>query len=113
MSSTLQHRGYEGSVQYSAEDKLLHGRVIGIRDAITYEGTDVDSLERNFTAAVDEYLEFCLAEGKEADAPFKGSFNVRLTHDLHRRAVLYTEEHNQKLNAVVQEALQQYLTHAE
>jgi predicted HicB family RNase H-like nuclease len=45
--------------------------------------------------------------------PFKGSFNVRIPQDLHQRAALYAEEHDLKLNAVVQQALKEYLTHAE
>jgi predicted HicB family RNase H-like nuclease len=61
MSQTLQYKGYDGSVEYSAEDRVLHGSLLGIRDAIVYEGSDVDSLESNFRAAVDEYLVFCAA----------------------------------------------------
>jgi len=113
MGDTLQYRGYDGSVLYSAEDKLLHGSILGIRDMVIYVGTNVRSLEKNFRGAVDEYLEFCKAEGKTPNKPFKGSFNVRLPQDLHKRAALYAEEHNRKLNAVVQEALQEYLTHAD
>jgi predicted HicB family RNase H-like nuclease len=97
---------------YSAEDRILHGRVVGIRDAVTYEGSDVNSLERNFRKAVDEYLRFCKEEGKTPDTPFKGSFNVRLGHDLHKRAALYAETHNQKLNAVVHDALEEFLGRA-
>ena len=55
----------------------------------------------------------CEAEGKTPDMPFKGSFNVRISQDLHQRAALYAEEHDLKLNAVVQQALKEYLTHAE
>ena len=113
MGDTLQYRGYDGSVLYSAEDKLLHGSILGIRDMVIYVGTNVRSLEKNFRGAVDEYLEFCKAEGKTPNKPFKGNFNVRLPQDLHKRAALYAEEHNRKLNAVVQEALQEYLTHAD
>jgi predicted HicB family RNase H-like nuclease len=113
MSQTLQYKGYDGSVLYSAEDRLLHGRILGIRDMVSFEGTDVKSLERNFNAAVDEYLAFCGAEGKTPDVPFKGSFNVRIPQDLHQRAALYAEEHDLKLNAVVQQALKEYLTHAD
>jgi predicted HicB family RNase H-like nuclease len=113
MSQTMKHKGYNGSVLYSGEDKLLHGRIIGIRDTVSYEGTDVRRLERHFKAAVEEYLKFCEVEGKTPDIPFKGSFNVRLTPDLHKRAALYAEEHSRKLNSVVYDALQQYLTHAE
>jgi len=112
MSQTLEHKGYNGSVLYSAADRILHGRVVGIRDAITYEGSDVNTLERNFKKAVDEYLRFCKEEGKTPDAPFKGSFNIRLGHDLHKRAALYAESHNQKLNAVVHDALEDFLGRA-
>lgn len=56
---------------------------------------------------------FCKAEGKTPNKPFKGSFNIRIPQDLHQRAALYSEEHNLKLNAVVQEALREYLTHAD
>ncbi len=113
MSQTLEYRGYDGSVLYSAEDRVLHGRILGIRDMVSFEGTDVKSLQRNFKAAVDEYLAFCKAEGKTPDVPFKGSFNIRISQDLHQQAALYAEEHDLKLNAVVQQALKEYLTHTE
>jgi predicted HicB family RNase H-like nuclease len=98
---------------YSADDKMLHGRVVGIRDMVSFGGDGVESLERNFKAAIDEYLTFCETEGKTPDMPFKGSFNVRIPQDLHQRAALYAEEHDLKLNAVVRLALKEYLTHAE
>ncbi|HXE08959.1 MAG TPA: type II toxin-antitoxin system HicB family antitoxin [Acidobacteriaceae bacterium] len=113
MSQTLQYRGYDGSVLYSAEDKMLHGRVLGIRDMISYGGTNVKSLERNFRDAVDEYFAFCKAEGKAPNVPFKGSFNVRVSRELHQRAALYADQHDMKLNTVVQDALQEYLAHVD
>jgi predicted HicB family RNase H-like nuclease len=67
MSQTLQHKGYDGSVNYSTEDRILHGSLRGIRDAVVYEGADLDSLETNFRAAVDEYVAFCAEEGKVPD----------------------------------------------
>jgi predicted HicB family RNase H-like nuclease len=69
MSQTLQYKGYDGSVEYSAEDRVLHGSLLGIRDGIVYEGADADSLESNFRAAVDEYLAFCALVGKAPDQP--------------------------------------------
>ena len=53
MTGTLNHNGYTGSVEFSEEDGLLHGRLVGIRDTIAYEGKDVRSLTRNFRQAVD------------------------------------------------------------
>jgi predicted HicB family RNase H-like nuclease len=112
VSQTLQYKGYDGSVEYSAKDRVLHGSLLGIRDAIVYEGVDVDSLESNFRAAVDEYLAFCAAEDKAPDQPFKGSFNVRVGSELHKRAALFAEAHNQKLNSVVSKALEEFLIQA-
>jgi predicted HicB family RNase H-like nuclease len=112
MSQTLQYKGYDGSVEYSAKDRVLHGSLLGIRDSIVYEGADVDSLESNFRAAVDEYLAFCAVEGKTPDQPFKGSFNIRVGPELHKRAALFAEEHNQKLNTVVSKALEEFLVQA-
>jgi len=109
MSRTLKYRGYEGSVLYSEEDRLLHGRIIGIHDMVSFEGTDVDGLENCFREAVDEYLAFCATQGKAPDVPFKGSFNVRINSDLHHRAVRFAEEHDLKLNNVVADALKDYL----
>jgi predicted HicB family RNase H-like nuclease len=68
MSQTLQYKGYDGSVLYSAEDKMLQGRVLGVRDMISYGGTDVRSLEKNFCDAVDEYLQF-MSAGERLQTP--------------------------------------------
>jgi predicted HicB family RNase H-like nuclease len=112
MSETLQYKGYDGLVLYSAEDKLLYGYIASIRDMVTYEGAGIKDLEANFHAAVDEYLAFCKETGKTPDVPFKGTFNVRVGRDLHRRAALLAESRKIKLNTVVQQALEEYLSQA-
>jgi predicted HicB family RNase H-like nuclease len=112
MSQTLEYKGYNGSVLFSAEDKILHGSVLGIRDAVVYDGNDVRGLEQNFQNAVDEYLAFCAQEGKTPDKPYKGSFNVRVGSELHKKAALYAAERDKKLNNVVEEALEEFLADA-
>ncbi len=109
MSETLAYKHYNGSVEYSADDRLLHGRILGIRDMVTFEGHDVASLEAGFHSAVDEYLAFCEETGKTPDRAFRGSFNVRTGVDLHRRAAIFAEQHARNLNTVVRDALEQYL----
>jgi predicted HicB family RNase H-like nuclease len=112
MSDTLQHSGYYGSVLYSAEDQMLHGRLLGIRDMVSYGGKNVKELQKNFRDAVDEYLAFCKEEGKQPDVPYKGSFNVRVTPELHCRVAILAERRKKKLNTLVNEALEAYLERA-
>ncbi len=110
MSDLLkEYKGYVGSVHYSAEDEVFHGKLEGIRDLVTYEGTNAASLKRAFHEAVDDYLETCQRKNKVPDTPFKGTFNVRVGISLHKKAACYAAEHNRKLNSVVSEALEKYL----
>ncbi|MGC8551043.1 MAG: type II toxin-antitoxin system HicB family antitoxin [Acidobacteriaceae bacterium] len=106
MTGTINHNGYTGSVEFNEEDGLLHGKLLGIRDAITYEGKDVRSLTRNFRQAVDEYLAFCEAEGKTPDKPFKGSLNVRISPELHRALAKRAEQKKKSLNAEISDILE-------
>lgn len=109
MSGMLTHKGYSGSVRFNEEDRVFHGKIEFIRSLVSYEGTDVDSLETAFKEAVDDYLEHCERKGIEPEQPFKGSFNVRTGTDLHRRASLHASENGSSLNSVVVEALRRYL----
>jgi predicted HicB family RNase H-like nuclease len=113
MSQTLEYKGYNGSVLYSDEDQILHGRILGIRDMVTFEGETVKELKESFVQAIDEYLSFCAAEGKKPDVPFKGSLNVRLAGDLHKRAALLAEEKSENLNKLINDAVEDYLAHEE
>jgi predicted HicB family RNase H-like nuclease len=105
MSSVMEYKGYTGSVEYSAEDNLLYGRLVGIRDRILFDGEDVKTLQKNFRGAVDEYLAFCEAEGKTPDKPFKGSLNIRIPSELHRSLTLVAEQEHKSLNSVIAERL--------
>ncbi len=109
MSTMLEYKGYLGSVEYSDEDEVLHGRLKFIRDLVTYEGEDVKGIKAAFQEATDDYLELCEVEGRKPDAPLKGSFNVRPGRDLHRRTMLYAQRQGTSLNTVVSDALRRYL----
>jgi|GEM_PF-5947448 len=44
VSQTMSCKEYDGSVLLSAEDNLLHGRIVGIRDLVSYDGKKVRTL---------------------------------------------------------------------
>ena len=37
----MQYKGYAGKVQYDADANILHGEVLGIRDAVTFQARSV------------------------------------------------------------------------
>lgn len=65
MSGTLRYNDFEGTVEFDADDRRLHGRVLGITDILGYHGDSIEQLEAAFREAVDGYLEHCAAIGKE------------------------------------------------
>jgi predicted HicB family RNase H-like nuclease len=109
MSTMLEYKGYLGSVEYSDEDEVFHGRLEFIRDLVAYEGTDAKGLKQAFHEAVDDYLALCAEEGRKPDVPLKGSFNVRPGRELHRRAMIFAHRKGLNLNTVVSDALRHYL----
>lgn len=104
----LEYKGYLGTVEYSAEDHCLYGKLAYIRDLVNYEATTVKGLEKEFKAAVDDYLTSCKRESKKPNVPFKGTFNVRIDPELHRLATIAAGE--KSLNAFVSAAIQEKVT---
>lgn len=43
--SMLEYKGYLGTVEYSAQDHCLYGKLAYIRDLVNYEATSVEELE--------------------------------------------------------------------
>ena len=101
----LVYKGYTGSIEYSAEDQLLYGKVLGIRGLISYEGESGPELEKDFQEAIDHYLADSRANKKEPEKPYKGSFNVRVSPSLHQQAALLARETKVSLNSLVAEAI--------
>lgn len=105
---TLHYKGYDGSAEVSVEDGVLHGKLLNIRDLITYQADGISRLEAEFRGAVDAYLEDCKLENRPADKPFKGSFNVRISPDLHRELAIDASGQSKSLNEYVQFVLSQH-----
>lgn len=103
----MTYKGYIGSVHYSDEDEVFHGKIEAISDLIMYEGSSVKELKKAFHEAVDDYLETCKEMGREPQKPFKGSFNVRVPSTLHRKAAQKAAMMGISLNQFIQKALEE------
>lgn len=53
----LEYKGYVGTVE--ADEGAFVGRVIGLRDVITFEGASFAEVEQAFRDSIDDYLAFC------------------------------------------------------
>ena len=105
MSNWLSYKNYNGTVEYSKEDDCLFGKVVGVRSLLSYEGESIKELKADFHRVIDEYLADCGERNVEPEQPYKGTFNIRISPELHRNIALYAMEHGKSLNAAVEEAI--------
>ncbi len=108
-ANVLEYKGYAGSVEFSSENNILFGKVIGINGLISYEGESVAELREDFKAAVDDYLEICKEKNVEPQKVYKGTFNIRISPELHRSLAVFAAAHNMTLNSTVEQALQNFV----
>jgi predicted HicB family RNase H-like nuclease len=108
----LTYKDFIGSVHFSAEDNIFFGKVEGINDLITFEGDSVRKLKNAFRYVIDEHIKDCEVENIPVEKSYKGSFNLRLTPDLHRKAVIMAKSQGSTLNAFVKKAIERNLEYA-
>jgi predicted HicB family RNase H-like nuclease len=110
MSNLLSYKNYNGTVEYSKEDGCLFGKVVGIKSLLSYEGNSIQELEKDFQTVIDDYMADCEEREIQPEQPYKGSFNVRISPELHRTIAVYAIEHGETLNAAVEEAIGRMVT---
>ena len=93
------HKGYIAKVDFDEDDKVLHGRILGIRDVITFEADSVEGAIAAFEESVEDYLAFCKERNKEPEKPFSGKFNLRIDPDLHRGISLLAAANDISMNS--------------
>lgn len=111
MNNLLSYKNYNGTVEYSKEDGCLFGKVVGIKSLLSYEGFSIQMLVQDFQNTIDEYLQDCKERNVEPEQPYKGTFNVRISPELHRNIAVYAIEHGKSLNAAVEEAIHNMVGH--
>src|SRR5260370_13619348 len=92
----LVYKGYFGTVE--TDDGVFAGRVVGLRDVITFEGANLAEVEQAFRDSIDDYLAFCAERGEPPDRPYSGKIPFRVSPETHRRAAIRAEAEGVSLN---------------
>lgn len=105
----MQYKDYYGSIEYSEADNVMYGKVLFIKDLITFEGETVLDLRKAFEFMIDDYISWCEQEGHEPNKTCKGSLNVRLGPDLHYRANVEAMKNGVSLNKFIAGAVEKFI----
>lgn len=105
--SLLTYKGYTAEVEYDAHEGILYGRVLDLRDTITFQGDRATEIANEFHASVDEYLLFCVEQGIEPAKPYSGTLYIRTSPAVHREAAIAAAQDGKSLNAWLAEVVAQ------
>jgi predicted HicB family RNase H-like nuclease len=95
----MTYKGYIARVDFDDEARIFHGKVIGIRDVVTFQGSTVEEIEKAFIDSIDDYLDYCKTRKEEPDKPFSGKFVVRVSPETHRKVYMAAKKSGQSINA--------------
>ena len=106
MKDVILYKDYVGSVRYSADDEVFFGKIEGIDDLVTFEGDSVPQLKEAFHEAVHDYIEIAKANGKQPEKTYRGSLNIRLRPEVHKKANRLALIRGKTLNQFINDAVE-------
>jgi len=62
MNSTLKYKDFTAKIDFSADDGVFVGRVLGIDDIIIFHGETVSELKKEFKGSIEFHLQLCAKE---------------------------------------------------
>ena len=107
MKDVLIYRDYIGSVHFNSDDEVFFGKIEGIDDLVSFEGSSVNELKKSFEEAVEDYIEICSINKKKNEKSYKGSFNVRIPSEIHKKAKRLATLKGISLNQFIQHAVEE------
>lgn len=104
--NTMSHKGYTARVEYDERDNIFVGRILGIRSIISFHGETVAELRFEFEHAVKDYLADCKSQGLAPEKPASGKLLLRVSPEIHGRALVAAQAAGKSLNQWATEVLQ-------
>ena len=105
----MNYKGFTAKIEFSADDKVFVGRLIGIRDIVMFEAETVEGLDKAFHEAVDFHIEVCEKTGKKTKKSYSGKVLLRLPDHLHAEIAEAATRRGKSINEWGKEAFENAL----
>jgi predicted HicB family RNase H-like nuclease len=105
MKNVMTYKGYTARIEFDQRDNIFTGKVMGIGDSITFHGETVKELRADFQAAIDHYIADCAATGRRPLKTASGKMMLRVSPEVHARAIATANTAGKSLNQWAEEVL--------
>ena len=104
--NTMTYKGYIARIEFDERDNLFVGRVLGLRDLISFQGETVAGLHQAFQEAIEDFLLDCRQQGVKPEKPASGKLMLRVPPEVHGAALVAAQASGKSLNQWATEVLQ-------
>lgn len=98
-------KGYTARIDYDGRDHIFVGRLLGIRDIVSFHGGSVREIETAMHEAVDNYIAACKELGQSPNKPASGKLMLRVPPEVHQAAMIAAQASGKSMNQWATEAL--------
>ncbi|MCL2494690.1 MAG: hypothetical protein FWE98_03425 [Oscillospiraceae bacterium] len=103
MNELLQYKGLSGSVEFSREDNVFFGEILGIQGLVLYEGDTIDELVQGFHEMAEEYIDYC--QRNNSPLPVQDTTNLPVKLELYRELTETARQKNMSFESCLAESL--------
>lgn len=96
--NSMTYKGYTARVEFDERDDIFVGRVLGVRDIISFHADSVAELRAGFAAAIEDYLADCAEQGISPEKPASGKVMLRIRPEVHAAATIAAQAAGKSLN---------------
>lgn len=105
--SCMRYKGYAARIEYDERDDIFVGRVLGMRDIISFHARSVLELHEAFRDALEDYLADCAEQGITPEKPASGKVMLRIRPEVHAAASVAARAAGKSLNQWADEVFEQ------
>ena len=98
MRNTIEIDSYKAVIQFDPDIDMFRGEFIDLNGGADFYAPDVAGLRKEGAASLKVFLEMCREDGVEPRRWYSGKFNLRISPELHARAVAAAEAEGKSLN---------------
>ena len=94
----LSYKGYTAKISFDERDMIFIGRILGIREIISFHAETTRDLVQEFENSVDDFITDCTERGVTPTPPSSGKLMLRIPPEIHRAALISAHTSGKSLN---------------
>lgn len=107
MMNVMEINGVKAVIAFDPEINMFRGEFTGLNGGADFYATDIEGLRREGEISLKVFFEMCAEESVSPYKKASGRFNLRLSQELHDKAVTLAKASGKSVNAWIADIISQ------